>query len=443
MEEQKQELGDYAHVVVEKSCDVKVPPEYAGPNGLNTDKFLEAAVSADRLILLWKDGVTVHDTGSGEMVGRWSEMGIGLDFADCSPFGVMLLTQADRRDAPNGSAQQMTLLDPKTLAPIFSKPATAFVHERLPGDAPLSFERAYLANDGIIWAVSHEFATGADRTVLYEITREGKCLQIYVLSEPTPVLRKVRAVDHVGERERKISLAQLTCSTDRRWVFLIGKFDIWQVDIRGGQGAVDNPEPLMPIKKLTTFVRDMKMERIFWDVQNRFLLVTPEKGKEFVFFHYHPDPKVDEYALQIARIGVYCEQFQNQKRGLYTWEKSQARPMLFKEQKLDHTQMFSIRDGRYLVLGDFGPEIPLLVFDTWSWKTVDVTQTDHPELVPVGLSLQDQVFGLEGGKLIQVRVEPGLPPKGTSWSTILALVLLGAAAVAGLLYYLLVVRPAG
>jgi len=441
MTEDKNVLGDYAHVVVESSCDVKVPPEYAGPTGLNTDKFLEAAVSGDRLILLWKDGVTVHDTGTGELVGRWSEMGIGLDYSDCSPFGVMLLTQADRRDAPNGSAQQMTLLDPKTLAPIFSKPATSFLHERLPGDAPLSFERAYLANDGIIWAVSHEFASGADRTVLYEITREGKCLQVYVLSEPTPVLRKVKAVDHVGERERKISLVQLTCSTDRRWVFLIGKFEIWQVDIRGGQGAIDNPEPLMSVKQLTTFVRDMKMERIFWDVQNRFLLVTPEKGKEFVFFHYNADPKVSEYALHIERIGVYCQRFQSQKAGLFTWEKNQARPMLFKEQKLDHTQMFSIRDGRYLVLGDFGPEIPLLVFDTWNWKTVDVTRTDHPELVPVGLTTSDQVFGLEGGKLIQVRVEPGLPPKGTSWSSILALLLIGAAAVAGLLYYLLVVRP--
>ena len=27
-------------------------------------------------------------------------------------------------------------------------PATSFVHERLPGDAPLSFERAYLADLG-------------------------------------------------------------------------------------------------------------------------------------------------------------------------------------------------------------------------------------------------------------------------------------------------------
>ncbi len=429
------DLGEYAKVVVESTVAVQVPPELVAPEGFNTDKFLEAAISGDKLILLWTDGVTLHDTATGQMTSRWTEMGIGLDFADCSPLGTLLLTQADRRDAPGGSAQQFTLLHPETLAPVFSKPATAMTHERLPGDAPLSFERAYLANDGIIWALAHEFQSGADRTVLYEITREGNVFQLYVLSEPLPVLKHVKAVDHVGERMRKVSLSQLTCSSDRRWVHLIGKFDLWEIDVHTQQGTLEDPVPLRPIVKLTTFVRDMKMERIFWDVQNRFLLVTPDRGKEFVIFHYHPDPKVDENSLQIAKIGVWCGEFQDQKAGLYVWEKGKARPMLFKEKMLDRTQMFSPGDGRYLVMGDFGEDIPLIVFDTYTWKSLVVTENQHPELVPVGVTADDRVLGLEEGKLVRIRVDKGEPPKKSKAGLLIALILLGAAVAAGLIYY--------
>ena len=176
------ELGEWAHVAVESECQLEIPPEFKGPKGISTEKVLEGAMSGEHLVLLWTEGVTLHEVETGKVSSRWTEMGIGLDFGDVSPLGVLLLTQADRRDAPDGSAQQVTLLHPNTLAPVFTKPATAMIHERLPGDAPLSFERAYLANDGIIWAISHEFKSGAERSVLYEITREGKCLQVYVLS---------------------------------------------------------------------------------------------------------------------------------------------------------------------------------------------------------------------------------------------------------------------
>ncbi len=437
------ELGEYAHVVEVSTTELKLPPELQGPSGINTDKFIEAAISGEKLILLWTDGVTLHDLSTGEISSRWTEMGIGLDFGDCSPLGILLLTQADRRDAPDGSAQQVTFLHPETLAPLFSKPATSFVHERLPSDAPLSFERAYLANDGIIWAISHEFKSGEERSVLYEITREGKCLQVYVLSEPLPQLRLVRAVDHVGERQRKIALSQLTCSADRRWVHLIGKFDLWEIDIHTGKGAHDNPVPLRPILKLTTFVRDMKMERIFWDIQNRFLLVTPDSGKEFVIFHYQPDPKVDEHSLQIAKIGVYCGEFQSQKAGLYLWEKGKAKPLLYKEKKLERTQMFSSATGRYLIIGDFGEEIPLIVFDTFTWQNVHITEGDHPEMIPVGLTAADEVWGLDGGRVLKVRVEKGLPPSKRSWAAILIGLLLAGAAVAAVLYYFLVYKQGG
>ena len=86
------------------------------------------------------DVVATMPDGVIEQVGQDlpQGVGIGLDFGDCSPLGVLLLTQADRRDAPDGSAQQVTFLHPETLAPLFSNPATSFVHERLPGDAPLS-----------------------------------------------------------------------------------------------------------------------------------------------------------------------------------------------------------------------------------------------------------------------------------------------------------------
>ncbi|MFH2008652.1 MAG: hypothetical protein ABI333_18845 [bacterium] len=434
------ELGEYAHVEVVSTCNLQLPAEYQGPGGLNTDKFLEAAISGEQLIMLWQDGVVLHNIETGAVSSRWTNMGVGLDFGDCSPLGILLLTQADRRDAPDGSAQQVTLLHPETLAPVFSKPATSFTHERLPGDAPLSFERAYLANDGIIWAISHEFKSGADRSVLYEITREGKALQVYVLSEPVPQLKQVRSVDHLGERMRKIALSQLTCSADRRWVHLIGKFDLWEINIHTGQGALDNPALLRPIMKLTTFVRDMKMERIFWDIANRFLLVTPDRGKEFVIFHYHPDPKVDENSLQIAKIGVYCGEFQNQEAGLYVWEKGKAKPLLYKEKKLDRTQMFSSGDGRYLVIGDFGEEIPLVVFDTYTWKSVRITESDHPEMIPVGLTAADEIWGLEEDRLLKVKVEKGEPPKKTSLGTILLLLLIAAAAVAGVLYYFLIYK---
>jgi hypothetical protein len=434
------ELGEYAKVTVESEVPLEIPPEFAAAGGLDTTKFLEAAVSGDKLILLWTDGVTLHDVSTGAVTSRWTEMGIGLDFADCSPLGTILLTQADRRDAPGGSAQQVTLLHPETLAPVFSKPATAMTHERLPDDAPLCFERAYLANDGIIWALAHEFQSGADRSVLYEITREGKVFQAFVLSEPLPVLKNVRAVDHVGERQRKVSLSQLTCSADRRWVHLIGKFELWEVDVHTNRGTLEDPVPLRRILKLTTFVRDMKMERIFWDIQNRFLLVTPEHGKEFVIFHYHPDPKVDEHSLQIAKIGVWCGEFQDQPAGLYVWEKGKARPMLFKEKMLDRTQMFAPGDGRYLVMGDFGEDIPLIVFDTYTWKSLIITENQHPEWVPVGVTADDALLGLEAGRLLRLRVEKGEPPKKSKLGLVLALVLLGAAAAAGLLYYLLVVR---
>lgn len=434
------DLGEYAKVVVEQTVPVQLPPEVASAGGLDTDQFLEAAVAGDKLVLLWTHGVTLHEASTGALAARWTEMGIGLDHADCSPLGALLLTQADRRDAPGGSAQQVTLLDAATLAPLFSKPATAMVHDRLPGDAPLSFERAYLANDGIIWALAHEFQSGADRSVLYEITREGRVLQLYVLSEPLPVLRHVRAVDHVGERDRKVALSQLTCSADRRWVHLIGKFDLWEIDIHGGKGALEDPVPLRPIKKLTTFVRDMKMERVFWDVQNRFLLVTPERGKEFVIFHYHPDPKADEHSLQIAKIGVYCDAFQDQVAGLHVWEKGKARPLLYKEKVLDRTQMFSPGEGRYLVLGDFGEAVPLVVFDTYTWKSLALTENQHPELVPVGVTAEGSVLGLEQGNLVQIRLEKTEPPKASRLWLWLLLVLLGGGAAAAALYYLVVVR---
>ncbi|MDY0002854.1 MAG: hypothetical protein RBU30_16265 [Polyangia bacterium] len=432
------DLGEYAKVVVQSTCQIQLPQELTGPSGLDTGKFLEAAISGERLVLLWQDGVTLHDATSGALTSRWTEMGIGLDFADCSPLGVLLLTQADRRDAPDGSAQQVTLLHPETLAPIFSKPATSFGHERLGGDVPLCFERGYLANDGILWAVAHEWKSGAERTVLFEITREGKAFQVFVLAEPLPTLKQLRAVDHVGERMRKVSLSQLTCSADRRWVHLIGKFDLWEIDVHTGQGTLENPVPLRAIKKLTTFVRDMKMERVFWDIQNRFLLVTPDHGKEFVIFNYQRDPKADEHSLQIAKIGVWCNAFQKQPAGLYVWEKGKARPMLFKEQMLDRTQMFSPGDGRYLVMGDFGEEVPLIVFDTYTWKSLNITANQHPELVPVGVAADDTIWGLEGQNLLRVLVEKGEPPKSSKVGMILGIVIGLAAVAAGLLYYFLI-----
>lgn len=434
------DLGEYAKVVVRSSCKVQLPPELSGPKGIDTAQFLEAAVSGERLILLWKSGVTLHEVSTGVMTSRWTEMGIGLDFADCSPLGTLLLTQADRRDAPDGSAQQMTLLDPQTLAPIFSKPATAFAHERLGGDLPLSFERAYLANDGIIWAVAHEWKSGAERSALFEITREGEVFHVFMLAEPLPVLRQVPAVDHLGERLRKVALSQLTCSSDRRWVHLIGKFDLWEIDVHSGKGSPDDPVPLRPIKRLTTFVRDMKMERVFWDIRNRFLLVTPDHGKEFVIFHYQRDPKINEHSLQIAKIGVFCGAFQKQPAGLYVWEKGKARPMLFREQMLDRTQMFSPGDGRYLVMGDFGEEVPLILFDTYTWKSLVLTSSDHPELVPVGVAADDTIWGLEGENLIRVSVEKSEPPRRRGRGLWIGLVLLAAALAAGALYYFIIYR---